>query len=488
MSVINIVGLGPGSIDSLTLDAVKKIHDKNPNFIRTREHPTIEYFDNEKIDYKSYDYIYENQESFDSVYNEIVDDLIEKASEFGEINYFVPGNPMVAERTVTKLLFRRSDDLIVNLGTGLSFIEPMLELVGHDPINGLCLLDAIDFSIKDIQIGLDCIITQVYNNRVASDLKLVLSEVYGDEYKVYLINAGGIKEFEEVHFIPIYELDRIEGIGNLTSVFVPKVKEKDEIYGMSDIIHTMERLRGPDGCPWDREQTHKKLRRYVVEEAYELVDAIDNRDIDNIIEELGDVLLQVIFHSQIGLESGEFNIYDVVSRLNKKLIYRHPHVFSDKTVENSEEVIYNWDKLKLREKKIQTVTDNLKDIPSQSLLMKSYKLQKRAASVGFDWEDIEGPLSKVIEEYNEVLELVNKTEGGDASRIEEEIGDLFFSVVNLSRFLGVDPDIALNRTINKFISRFEFIEKKALEKGENLEDLSLEEMDSLWNEAKKKEN
>ena len=381
MGIINIVGLGPGSIGSLTLDAVEKIKDDNPNFLRTKEHPTVEYFHREGVEYKSYDYLYESRDSFDNVYMNIADDLIDKSNSYGEINYFVPGNPMVAERTVSDLIKRDMEGLIVNLGTGLSFIEPMLELVGHDPVNGLCLLDAIDFSIKNININLDCIITQVYNERVASDLKLALSEVYGDEYKVYLINAGGIKSLEEVYRIPIYQLDRMKNIGNLTSVFVPKVVDS-KVSSVSDIIHIMEVLRSDEGCPWDREQTHKSLRKYLLEETYELLDAIDKEDIDNIIEELGDVLLQIIFHSQIAFENGDFNIYNVTTELGNKLKYRHPHVFSDKIVEKSEEVVYNWDKLKKIEKNIPTLTEDFKRIPSQSLLMKGSKIQSKAANVG----------------------------------------------------------------------------------------------------------
>lgn len=479
---INIIGLGPGSIGSLTLDAVEKIKDNNPKFLRTEKHPTVNYFIENNIDYKSFDYIYDTEENFDKVYGKIVDILLEKAKEFGEINYFVPGNPMVAERTVTELLKIENENLEIDLGSGLSFIEPMLEAVEHDPINGLKILDAIDFSLEIIDINSDCIITQVYNKRIASDLKLILSEVYGDEYIVYLINNGGILNQEEILKIPLYEIDRNKNIGNLTSLFIPKVKEEYAIYSFSDIIHTMKRLRRIDGCPWDRKQDHNSLRKYLLEETYELIDAIENEDIDNIIEELGDVLLQVIFHSEVAYENGDFNIYDITTRLNKKLIYRHPHVFSDKKISNAVEVKENWEELKAKEQNINKVTDSLKKIPSQSLLLKSYKIQEKAAKIGFDWEDIEGPLDKIIEEYNEILEVIES--GKDYSRLEEELGDLLFSVVNLSRFLGVDPNISLSKTIDKFIHRFEYIEEKAIENNIELKNMTLEDMDKLWNKAK----
>lgn len=483
--IINIVGLGPGNIGSLTLDAVDKIKDKNPNYLRTEKHPTVEYFKNNNIVYKSFDYVYDREDNFENVYSKIVEELIENARKFNEINYFVPGNPMVAENTVSKLLKSSDEDLTINLGTGLSFIEPMLEGVRHDAVNGLSIIDGINFSFSDININSDCIITQVYSQRVASDLKLILSEVYGDEYLVYLINSGGIMGEEEILKIPIYEVDRNKNIGDLTSLFIPKIEKDNKIYGFSDIIQTVAKLRDIDGCPWDRKQDFKSLRKYLLEETYELINAVDNDDIDNIIEELGDVLLQVIFYSQIGYEDGEFNIYDVISHLNDKLIHRHPHVFSNTVIENEEELRKNWDELKKEEKSYKKISDSISDLPQTSLLMKSYKIQEKVSKVGFDWDNIQGPLDKVIEEYNEILEIINDEKSSKNGELEGEIGDLLFSVVNLSRFLKVDPNIALKKTIDKFIKRFTYIEESAINNNMDLKNMSLEEMDKLWNKAKK---
>lgn len=480
---INIIGLGPGSIGDLTLDAVEKIMDDKPKFLRTERHPTVDYFREKNINYRSFDSIYDSGENFDKVYDEIVNILLEESKKHSEINYFVPGNPMVAERTVNKLLNLENKELEIVLVSGLSFIEPILEGVGYDLVEGLSVLDAINFSLEDIDINSHCIVTQVYNERIASDLKILLSEVYGDEYIVYLINNGGIKEQEEILKLPLYEIDRNKNIGNLTSLFIPKVKEEYAIYSFSDIIHTMKRLRDVDGCPWDRKQDHNSLRKYLLEETYELLDAIEKEDIENTIEELGDVLFQVVFHSQIAYETGDFNIYDVTSNLNKKMIYRHPHVFSDTKAKDSSEVKDNWEELKAKEKNIVKISDSFKSMPSQSLLLKSYKLQEKAAKVGFDWKDIEGPLGKIREEYKEVLELLDNKEK-NSKRLEEEIGDLLFSVVNLSRFLDIDPNIALNKTINKFINRFEYIEDQAIKDKIDLRDMTLEDMDKFWNKAK----
>lgn len=485
MGKIYILGLGPGNIDALTIGVVDRIKSGDKNYLRTENHPTVKYLTDNNIPYESYDYAYEKEEDFEKVYEYIVKDLIKKSNKHNTINYLVPGNPMVAEKTVELLLNTKDKDLKIELLTAVSFIEPMIELVGVDPVHGLKIIDGIGFKIKDIDINLDCIVTQVYNKKVASDIKLILSEVYGDEYEIYLINNAGVVGEEEVYRIPIYELDRNHRIGSLTSIYIPKVDKIDKkIYDIADIMDTVEILRSDNGCPWDREQTHKSLRECVIEEAYEVVDAIDKEDIDGLIEELGDLLFQVIFHSQIGLEEGEFNLYEITTELNKKMIFRHPHVFNEKKVEKSEEVVYNWNKLKFKDRGISTYTDILKDVPRLSSLIRSYKVQERAGEIGFDWEDVGGALDKVKEEYLEVLEAINNFEGGDVERIEEELGDLLFSVVNVCRFLDVDPEVALNNTINKFIKRFEIMELKAKKLGIKLENMTLEEMDVLWNEAK----
>lgn len=480
MGKIYVVGLGPGSVDALTLGAVERINSNCKNFLRTEKHPAIQYFKDNNIKYKAYDYIYDEEESFEDVYKKIVEELI-KESRNDVINYYVPGNPLVAEKTVELLLQENVD---VEIVSGMSFIEPMIELVKRDPINGLKIVDGSVFNISMIDINTDIIITQVYNQRILTEVKLLLSEYYGDDYKVWLINSAGIKEREKVQHIPLYLLDRTQEIDSLTSIYLSKIdKDNIKIYDFNDLLGIMKVLRGENGCPWDIEQTHESIRQSIIEEAYEVVDAIDKGDTDNLIEELGDLLLQVIFHSQIAYEEGEFNHLNVTSALANKLIYRHPHVFLQKKVENSEEVVYNWNKLKYAKRDIATFVDKLKNIPKLPALMTSYKIQDKAAEIGFDWDDIRGPLDKVIEEYKEVIEAMEKFGGGD-ERVEGEIGDLLFAVVNVSRFLNVNPEVALNKTINKFIHRFEIMERKSKEIGKSLEDMTLEEMENLWNMAK----
>lgn len=483
MGKIYIVGLGPGSIDTLSLGAIKAIDSGNKNFLRTENHPTVDYLREKDIAFKAYDYLYEEEEDFLDVYKKIVEELkIESKDE--DINYLVPGNPLVAEKTVELL---RAEDLELEIISGMSFIEPVIELVDRDPINGLKLVDGSSFDFLDVDINSDIIVTQVYNMRILSEIKIILSEIYGDEYMIYLIHSAGIKDEEKKEHIPVYQLDRINEVGALSSLYIPKIEQVNKkIFDFNDLLGIIRLLRSKDGCPWDMEQTHSSIRDCMIEEAYELVDAIDKGDIDNISEELGDVLLQFLLHSQIAYEEGDFNVYETMSRLANKLIYRHPHVFKEKNLVKSSEIVYNWNELKYSKRSIEKTSDKFKDLPRLPGLMMSFKVQEKAGEVGFDWEDIKDPLGKIKEEYQEMLEAIEEYPLGDP-HIEEELGDLLFAVVNVSRFLKINPEVAINKTISKFIRRFEFIEDRAEALGKRLEDMSLEEMDKIWTQAKSHE-
>ena len=241
------------------------------------------------------------------------------------------------------------------------------------------------------------------------------------------------------------------------------------------LVKVMEELR--EKCPWDKKQTHESLKKYLLEETYEVMDAIDSGDPQKLKEELGDLLLQPLFHSQIAKERGEFDIYDVIRFLTDKLIERHPHVFGNA---DAEEVLKNWDKNKIESR--ETIFEGIpKHMPA---LLRSQKLQDRASKVGFDFENIDQVFGKLMEEIEELKDAINK---GDSKNMEHEIGDILTAVVELARFLGVNAEIALQKANDRFIRRFSYIEKKAKEKGLNLEDMSLEEMDRLWMEAKSNE-
>ncbi|WP_010246292.1 nucleoside triphosphate pyrophosphohydrolase [Acetivibrio cellulolyticus] len=253
-------------------------------------------------------------------------------------------------------------------------------------------------------------------------------------------------------------------------------------YTFSDLVDIMKLLRSENGCPWDREQTHESIKKYLIEETYEVLEVIDLNDKKRLNEELGDLLLQVVFHAQIAQEEGNFTIEDVITGICRKMVLRHTHVFGEAKAETADDVLVNWEEIKKKEKGIESQTGVLKDVPSNlPALMRSYKVQQKASQVGFDWDNVEDVLKKVDEEIDELKDVYKSK---DVERINDELGDVLFSIVNLSRFLKVQPELALTGSINKFIKRFEYIETESKKEGKSLQDMSLEEMDELWNKSK----
>ncbi|MNJ51281.1 Nucleoside triphosphate pyrophosphohydrolase/pyrophosphatase MazG [compost metagenome] len=312
--------------------------------------------------------------------------------------------------------------------------------------------------------------------------------MYPDDYEVIIGHALGVKGQESIVRVPLFELDRVAGYGNLSLIYIPASQDEGLRNRSFQRLHEIVAiLRSPDGCPWDREQTHQSIRKNLIEETYEVLETIDEDDPDHMQEELGDLLLQVMLHSQMEEETGTFTVYDVIQSLNEKLIYRHPHVFGELGAKDAEAALNNWEAMKAEEKRRKGIQPEeqsaLSGVPRDlPALMKAYKLQKKAAKAGFDWEDISGVWAKIEEELAELKESVEK--GQDAKEQALELGDVLFSVVNAARFIGADPEEALSLTIRKFIRRFEYVEKRLKESGKTLATSSLSEMDVYWDEAK----
>jgi tetrapyrrole methylase family protein/MazG family protein len=247
-----------------------------------------------------------------------------------------------------------------------------------------------------------------------------------------------------------------------------------------ELLKIMEALRGEKGCPWDKEQTRESLKPFIVEEAYELIEAIEEYDSEKIKEELGDLLFQIVFQCQIAKEKNEFQVSDVIEKIGKKMVARHPHVFGTADYKTTDEVLVHWEEHKKLEGKLrESILEGVPEVlPS---LLRAHRLQDRAARVGFDWENVQDVLKKLDEELKEFKEALETKRQGE---IEEELGDIFFMLVNISRFIGVNPEDALRKTISKFIHRFRYIEMKAAEHGKKLSNMTLNEMDRLWDEAK----
>ncbi|PJN86478.1 nucleoside triphosphate pyrophosphohydrolase [Bacillus sp. mrc49] len=488
MNEITIIGLGAGDLDQLPLGIYKKLTQVQQCFLRTIDHPVIEELKAEGIHFTAFDWIYEKHDQFEAVYEEIAETLLQAALN-QSVLYAVPGHPMVAEKTV-QLLLEKGPALGVDikLEGGQSFLDPLFQAVRIDPIEGFQLLDGTDLSPNDLHITQHMIIGQVYDAFSASNVKLTLMEKLPDDYEVFIVTAAGSSK-EKVTKCALFELDRQLELSNLTSVYVPPVREEAlqyrEFFKLRQIIA---QLRGPDGCPWDKKQTHESLKKYLIEEAYELIDSIDEEDDEGMVGELGDVLLQVMLHSQIGEDEGMFTIDDVIEGITAKMIRRHPHVFGDVDVNDEEDVMVNWQKIKAEEKGSElTLQPSILDGIEKSLpnLLRAEEYQKRAAKVGFDWDEVSEAWKKVIEEVHELEEEMVSPDC-DVERIQSELGDLFFALVNISRYYDIQAEEAVYKANRKFHQRFTYIEQCILKTGKKFEDHSLEELDSYWDEAKAK--
>jgi len=344
---------------------------------------------------------------------------------------------------------------------------------------------------------------------VASDMKLTLMDILPDETEVYFLRNLGLED-EECRKIPLFEMDRQPVIDHLTSVFIPRQPEEalqtmlqsaeDDSdtggywerfpllqhktqFDVRPLADVMQVLREPGGCPWDREQDFDTIRANLIEECYEFLEAVDDKDTHGMVEELGDILMQVVFHARMAEEKGMFTLQDVIDGVTDKLIERHPHVFGTVKVANSDEVLTNWEAIKLQEKpERERVLDGIyKGLPS---LLRAHKIQKRVAKVGFDWTETEEVKKKVLEEWKEFNDAATLQ---DQKAMEWELGDLYFSLVNFARHLGLESETALNRCNNRFVVRFEHVEDRVKESGKPWSEYSLEELDRFWDEAKENE-
>ena len=481
MGKISIVGLGPGDYSLISQGALEALQNGKRIFLRTEKHPIVGKL-RESIQFTSLDYFYDREDNFENVYNKISEYIIEQAKD-GDLVYAVPGHPRVAEKTVSiieKLAIENNVE--VETIASMSFVDAMFNYLQIDPADGFKLIDAFEIENSYIDTNTSMIITQIYDPFIASNIKLKLMEYYDYDQEVCIVNGAGVKNLESKKYLPLHELDRPENLFDyLSSLYIPKSTKK--MYNtVNDLENIMSTLRGPNGCAWDKKQTHESLKKYIIEESYELCQAIENDDIDEIIEELGDILLQVVFHAQVGKEEGFFDMKEVINGICTKLIHRHPHVFKDEDLDMNQ-FEKTWEELKQEEKGENSTSEGLKRIPKHlPALIKADKIQHKAALVGFDWDNIEGVFEKIEEEYKELLDECKQ---GNIKYIKEELGDLLFSIVNLARFLHIDSEEALNLTNHKFINRFEFMEQKADELHRKFDDLTLDEMEELWKEAKK---
>ena len=393
----------------------------------------------------------------------------------GECVFAVPGHPLMAERSVQEILTTARDRGVeVRVYPAVSYADVAAVELGID-MGSLQLCDALELRIDAQRPAL---ISQLFDRDTTAALKLRLLEVYPADHEVTILRELGTERSTRID-LPLSDLDH-RPFGYLDCLYVPAVGPLEDVRRFDGLAYVIERLHAPDGCPWDREQTHASLRPHLLEESYEALEAIDSGDPDRLTEELGDVLLQVMMHAAVGEREGEFSFADVAEHITRKLVSRHPHVFGDTAVESAAEVYQNWEALKQKEKPRESI---LEGVPATlPALAASQSIQGRARRIGFDWPDIEGPLEKLAEEIGEFARA------GNANEREDEFGDVLFVVANIAQRLDIDAEQALRRANEKFRRRFGIVERLAKEEGQDLKALDLAGLDALWDRAKELES
>lgn len=460
---VTVVGLGPAGPDLLTTGTIDAIGRITHRYVRTTRHPSARAVEPAT----SFDARYEAAATIDEVYRGIVKDLVDAASEHGEVLYAVPGSPAVSERTVEMLL---ADGRVeVSVVPALSFLDLAWVRLGVDPFTqGVRVVDGHRFAATAAGERGPLLVAQCDSVEVLSEIKLAFDDELPE--KVVILQRLGLPD-EIVTAVSWDDLDRTDVLepDHLTSLWIPAfaVPVATDLVTFNEVVR---RLR--DECPWDRQQTHESLTRYLIEETYELVEAIESGDVDHLVEELGDVLLQVFLHTAIASQAGEFTLADVARTITEKMVRRHPHVFGEVDVADADEVRRNWETIKADEKGRASVLDGVPG--SLPALAYAAKLSKRAASVGFDWRSLEPVFAKVEEELGELR----------ADQTADELGDLLFAVVNVANHLGHDPEAALRAASAKFRERFTIVEREAAAAGLDLTKAEEDEVDALWEAAK----
>ena len=469
MSRIIVIGCGFRR-EQLTLEAVEAIEGADKVLLRTGRCGLRDHLVEKGVAFETLDALYERAEDFDELIR-LTTQAVLDASREGSVAYAVFD---VRDVSVQALL-KTGADVRVIAG------PPAEEGLWAFAEGATDCWAASEWETWTLHADRNALIREVDTRELSAEVKLKLMDCYPEESEIYVrAGDGGVEKTSLV------ELDRLPAYDHRLSVLVPAQREltKLERYGFDELNRVIHILRSPGGCPWDRKQTHETLRTNLVEEAYEAVDAIDREDMDALYDELGDVLLQIVLHAEIAREHGDFTIGDVTTAITHKMIFRHQHVFGSAKADTADEVLDLWQKVKKAERHQQTQAEVLRSVTrSLPALMRAEKVQKRAADVGFDWENARAAFYKIGEEAEELSRAVE-----DGGGVEEEAGDLLFAVVNVLRLLKLDPEIALNRATDEFTARFAEMERLILADGKSLAEMTLADMDAYWDRVKLSEN
>ena len=480
-----VVGLGPAGVD-LMLPVARSAFERVPHrFVRTRRHPAAEQLDAAGLAFESFDALYDAADSFADLYPAIVERLVAAARTHGEIVYAVPGNPGVAERTVPLLRAAAGRDLEVEVVPGLSFLDLAWARLGRDPMAGAHVVDAQDVTVSAAGRSGPLLIGHATNALVLSEVKLALLDALPADTPVVVLARLGLPD-EEITEVALAELDRVVTPDHLTSLFVdagPHTIAGD----VAELVALARRLRGPGGCPWDAEQSHHSLTRYLLEEAYETVEVLEQLpgdaplgevDLDayaRVEDELGDLLFQVVFHSILATEAGVFDLGDVARGVHDKLVRRHPHVFGDVEADSASAVVANWEQIKKAERSSSSLVDSIS--PGLPSLLYAHKLYRKAASVGLEPD----PERDGFDAMRAALVRLAESDGPVAA--EAALGDLLAGVVVAARARGVDAESALRGWSGRFRDRFVRMEEMAAADGVELSAADAAGSRRRWDDA-----
>lgn len=476
---ITIVGLGPGDSQLWSQLAAEQLRQADEVFVYA-PHPSLSAILGRVCTIKL---PADQAQSSDTQAGQIAAEIMQLTKKRAELVLAVPGHPRLDDPVTPHLCAEaEARDISVTIIPGLSYFEALVTSLNLIEIHNLQLTEAQAVARlyhPPLEPDRPALIKNIANQPLATKVKQTLLNAYPDNFMVTLVHTPG-SPTESIWAGPLSEFDSHLESGQPVFLFLPADTAHSSL---STFQQTIAHLRAPNGCPWDRKQTHQTLRPYLLEETYEVLETIDADDAEALAEELGDLLLQIVLHTQIAIDTGEFKMGNILDHINRKMLRRHPHVFGNVSVNHVDEVSTNWEAIKQAEKaakgQVDKQTSALDGVP-QALpaLAEALMIAKKAVRVGFEWPDVEGVLDKINEEAREVAEA------SEPDHLEAEIGDLLFCIVNLARWKNIDPESALRSTNARFVRRFKQMEALAAAQGQQLPQMTLPEMDRLWDQAK----
>jgi tetrapyrrole methylase family protein/MazG family protein len=480
-SGITLIGLGPGDSQHWTQAAAQALAQAREVYLRTGRHPSAADI---SAQIQTFDAWYDQHDPIEQINQQVAAKIVQLGRRDEGVIYAVPGHPDLGEATVPLIReLAKAQQLQVTTIPGLSFIEPTLTTLGLGGLNNLQITDEAQVAASyhpGLEQDRPAFIAHLHSQAMAGGVKRALLNVYPADFEVTLVQAAGTA-LEQVWSCRLDQLEHQPDLDIVTTLYLPVETGYRSFSTFQEIIA---HLRSPDGCPWDRAQTHQSLRPYLLEETYEVLEALDMGDPMALAEELGDLLLQILLHTQIATDQGEFKMGTVIEHISRKMLRRHPHVFGDVVIQGLGDLYTNWEAIKQAEKaekgQAGAPASALDGVPAAlPALAQALAISKKAVQAGFEWSNIEGVLAKIVEEAREVAEATEPAE------LEAEIGDLLFCVVNLARWRKINPESALRATNARFSRRFKIMEALAATQGKKLSELTLTEMEALWTKAKK---